>query len=192
MELLKQRIAQDGMVLDNQVLKVDGFLNHQIDIPLMDAIGAAFAAFAQNHNVTKIVTIESSGIAPAMATARLLQVPVVFARKQRSVLTKTDHYHANVFSFTKQQHTQITVSPQMLTAADRVLLIDDFLANGEAMNGLLHICELAGATVTGIGIVIEKSFQRGRERLTATHILIYSLARIASLAHNTITFVSEE
>lgn len=191
MELLKSKIVQDGKVLSDQVLKVDTFLNHQIDPPLMQAIGEEFAKRFENEGITKILTIESSGIAPSVMAGLVLGVPVVFARKRKS-LTLVDHlYTASVHSFTKGETNDISVSKDFLTSGDTVLIIDDFLANGQAALGLLDIVEQANAKVAGVGIVIEKGFQPGGEQIRQQGIRVESLAIIASLENGEVKFAEE-
>ncbi|MBD3858594.1 xanthine phosphoribosyltransferase [Bacillus sp. 28A-2] len=191
MELLRQKIENEGIVLSNQVLKVDTFLNHQIDPVLMHEIGQEFARLFKHDGITKIITIESSGIAPAVMAGLALQVPVVFARKRQS-LTLTDNLlTASVYSFTKKVESTIAVSNTHLSENDCVLIIDDFLANGEAAKGLAAIAKQAKAKVAGFGIVIEKSFQPGRKELVQMGYRVESLARIASLEEGKVTFVQE-
>ncbi|EKR5539900.1 xanthine phosphoribosyltransferase [Listeria innocua] len=192
MKLLEEFIQEKGTVLPGNVLKVDAFLNHQIDPGLMQEMDKAFAERFKDLGITKIVTIESSGIAPAVFAGLALSVPVVFARKKKSVTLTDNLYTSTVYSYTKKESNDISVSKQFLTDADTILVIDDFLANGQAALGLLEIAELAGAKVAGIGIVIEKSFQQGRELLNKTGIPVYSLARIASLENEEILFLEEE
>ncbi|KRM09525.1 adenine guanine phosphoribosyltransferase family protein [Lentilactobacillus farraginis DSM 18382 = JCM 14108] len=189
MDLLKKRIEEDGTVLPGNVLKVDNFLNHQVDSLLMDKIGAEFARLFKDEKITKVVTVESSGIAPALTTAIHLGVPLIFARKHKS-LTLTDNlYTASVYSYTKQVSNDISVDKRFLDANDRILIIDDFLANGQAVKGLLEIAKLANVSVAGIGIVIEKSFQKGHVLIEKSGIRLESLARIASLSDGKVTFV---
>ncbi|MGE9753056.1 xanthine phosphoribosyltransferase [Bacillus inaquosorum] len=191
MEALKRKIEEEGVVLSDQVLKVDSFLNHQIDPLLMQKIGDEFAARFAKDGITKIVTIESSGIAPAVMTGLQLGVPVVFARKHKS-LTLTDNLlTASVYSFTKQTESQIAVSGTRLSDQDHVLIIDDFLANGQAAHGLVSIVKQAGASIAGLGIVIEKSFQPGRDELVKLGYRVESLARIQSLEEGKVSFVQE-
>ncbi|EDH0886185.1 xanthine phosphoribosyltransferase [Listeria monocytogenes] len=192
MKLLEEFIQEKGTVLPGNVLKVDAFLNHQIDPVLMQAMGNEFAKRFQDFGITKIVTIESSGIAPAVFAGLALSVPVVFARKKKSMTLTDNLFTSTVYSYTKKESNDISVSKQFLTADDTILVIDDFLANGQAALGLLEIAEHAGAKVAGIGIVIEKSFQQGRELLNKTRIPVYSLARIASLENEEILFLEEE
>ncbi|QII25002.1 xanthine phosphoribosyltransferase [Bacillus altitudinis] len=191
MELLRQKIENEGIVLSNQVLKVDVFLNHQIDPVLMHEIGQEFARLFKHDGITKIITIESSGIAPAVMAGLALHVPVVFARKRQS-LTLTDNLlTARVYSFTKKVESTIAVSNTHLSEDDCVLIIDDFLANGEAAKGLAAIAKQAKAKVAGFGIVIEKSFQPGRKELVQMGYRVESLARIESLEEGKVTFVRE-
>ncbi|MBO7748912.1 xanthine phosphoribosyltransferase [Paenibacillus sp. MWE-103] len=189
MELLHQKIKQEGVVLEGGVLKVDTFLNHQVDARLMFEIGQTFGELFAESGVTKIMTIESSGIAPAVMTSLQLQVPMIFARKRKSLTLREDLYTERIYSYTKQEESEVTVSRKFLTPADRVLIIDDFLANGEAALGMARIALQAGAEVAGIGIVIEKSFQPGRGKLLEQGFRVESLARIASLEDGEVTFV---
>ncbi|MRX55765.1 xanthine phosphoribosyltransferase [Bacillus sp. HMSC76G11] len=191
MKQLQEKIKNEGKVLSNQVLKVDSFLNHQIDAFLMREVGKEFADRFKNDGITKIVTLESSGIAPSVMTALELNVPVVFARKRKS-LTLTDQLlTASVYSFTKQEENTIAVSGEHLSSEDRVLVIDDFLANGQAALGLAEIVKQAGASLAGIGIVIEKSFQEGGKILLEKGFRVESLARIKSLENHEVQFLEE-
>lgn len=192
MELLRQKIENEGIVLSNQVLKVDAFLNHQIDPVLMQEIGKEFAKRFKEENITKIVTIESSGIAPAVMAALELGVKVIFARKRKSLTLQDNMYVANVYSFTKQETNEISLSRNHIDENDRVLIIDDFLANGQAALGLMSLVEQAGASIAGIGIVIEKAFQDGGKKLREQGVRVESLAEIASLDNGTVTFVQQE
>ena len=159
MNFLEERIAKDGLVKEGNVLKVDSFLNHQMDVALMDAIGQEFKNRFQDKKITKILTIEASGIAIACMTARYFSVPMVFAKKAKTINLDGDMYVAQVESFTHKCTNQVIVSKKFLNENDRVLIIDDFLAKGCALKGLISIVKEAGATVEGIGIVIEKGFQ---------------------------------
>ena len=189
MEQLKQRIREQGSVLSEQILKVDAFLNHQVDPLLMQQIGREFARRFCGLGIDKVLTLEASGIAPALMTALELGVPLVFARKHRS-LTLTDNLlTAQVYSFTKRVENTVAVSASHLAAGERVLVVDDFLANGQAALGLASIVQQAGAHLAGIGIVIEKSFQSGRKALEERGYRVESLARIASLAGGQVSFV---
>lgn len=161
MKLLEERIKQDGRVIGTEVLKVDNFLNHQVDPALMKAMGDEFARLFADAKVEKVLTVESSGIAPAVFAALALNVPMVFARKKKSLTLSEDHYTADVYSFTKQEINHVIVDKRFIQPGERLLLIDDFLANGQAVEGMMQIAEAAGAEVVGVGIVIEKTFQRG-------------------------------
>ncbi|WP_242634594.1 xanthine phosphoribosyltransferase [Bacillus timonensis] len=191
MELLQQKILNEGTVLSDHVLKVDAFLNHQIDPQLMVEVGKEFARRFQNDRITKVLTLESSGIAPAMMAALELGVPVIFARKRKSLTLVNDLLTASVYSFTKKETNEISVSQKFLEPTDNVLIIDDFLANGQAALGLASIVELAGAKTAGIGIVIEKSFQNGGKLLRNKGFKVESLARIQSLEGGKVTFGTE-
>lgn len=191
MEALKQRILQEGIVLSESVLKVDSFINHQMDPILMKKIGEEFATRFKNQRVTKVLTIESSGIAPAIMTALEFGVPMVSARKQKSLTLKEGLITAKVYSFTKQQMNEVTISSHFIKEGDRVLIIDDFLANGQAALGLIDIVKQAGANPVGVGIIIEKSFQGGHNLIKETGIQLESLARIASLSEGKVEFVQE-
>ncbi|MGE8204276.1 xanthine phosphoribosyltransferase [Heyndrickxia sp. NPDC080065] len=191
MDLLKQKILNDGIVLSDSVLKVDSFLNHQIDPNLMKEIGDEFVERFRDEKITKILTIESSGIAPAVMTALKLGINVVFARKRKSLTLVNDLYTASVHSFTKNVTNEISVSKSFLDENDRILIIDDFLANGQAALGLLDIVKQANAEAVGIGIVIEKSFQDGGEILRDKGIRVESLAQIESLKNGQVTFKEE-
>lgn len=190
--MLRRKIVEEGIVLSNHVLKVDSFLNHQVDPQLMMEIGKEFVERFSDNQITKVLTIESSGIAPAMMTALQLHVPLIFARKQKSLTLQNDLITAEIYSFTKQEKSEISVSKKFLAKTDKVLIIDDFLAHGEAALGLAKIVETSGAKVSGIGIVIEKSFQTGRDRLLAKGYQVESLAQIASLQDNKVTFLPQQ
>lgn len=189
MEKLVERIKTHGNVLGEGVLKVDQFLTHQVDYELMKEIGTVFAERFQGSGITKVVTIEASGIAPALYTAEQLQVPMIFARKAKSLTMDEELLTASVYSFTKQVTSQVSISKKFLSSDDTVLIIDDFLANGQAAKGLIELCQQAGAKVVGIGIVIEKSFQTGRQLLEEMGIPVVSLARIASLSEDQVSFL---
>jgi xanthine phosphoribosyltransferase len=188
---LEQKILTEGIVLSDQVLKVDAFLNHQIDPVLMQQIGKEFAARFKDAGITKIITIEASGIAPAIMAGLELGVPVIFARKYQSLTLKDDLYRSKVFSFTKQTESTIAISNKHLHSTDKALVIDDFLANGQAALGLIDLIHQANAEVVGVGIVIEKSFQPGRDVLLEKGYRVESLARVKSLADGKVTFVTE-
>ncbi|MGX4686403.1 xanthine phosphoribosyltransferase [Vagococcus sp. JNUCC 83] len=189
MELLKKAIIEQGRVLDENILKVDSFLTHQVDPQLMNDIGKHVANTYKDKGVTKIVTIESSGIAPAVFIGLHLGLPVVFARKQKSLTMNSELLTSEVYSFTKQTTNTIAVSNRYLVEGDNVLVVDDFLANGQAALGLIELCKQAGASIEAISIVIEKSFQDGRQLLEEKGYIVDSLARVASLKNNEITFV---
>ncbi|MDN5443838.1 MAG: xanthine phosphoribosyltransferase [Acinetobacter sp.] len=191
MYALEQKILSEGIVLSDEVLKVDAFLNHQIDPVMMQLIGKEFAARFKDAGITKIITIEASGIAPAIMAGLELGVPVIFARKYQSLTLKDDLYRSKVFSFTKQTESTIAISNKHISSADKALVIDDFLANGQAALGLIDLIHQAKAEVVGIGIVIEKSFQPGRDILLEKGYRVESLARVKSLANGTVEFVRD-
>ena len=191
MHALEQKILSEGIVLSDQVLKVDSFLNHQIDPAMMQKIGQEFARLFKDAGITKIITIEASGIAPAVMAGLELGVPVIFARKYQSLTLKDDLYRSKVFSFTKQTESTIAISNKHISASDKVLVIDDFLANGQAALGLADLIHQADASVVGIGIVIEKSFQPGRDLLLEKGYRVESLARVQSLANGKVEFVRD-
>lgn len=188
MQLLKDYIVNQGIVLNEEVVKVDSFLNHQIDVGLLDEIGKEFHRRFINDNVTKILTIEASGIGIAVMVARHFGVPVVFAKKTESKNLDKEMYQSEVYSFTKQKTYPIMVSKRYIDANDRVLIIDDFLANGEAALGLKEIVEQAEAKLVGGGIVIEKGFQKGGKILRDRGIKLESLAIIESMKDGIIKF----
>ncbi len=192
MKILEDRIKQDGRILGTNVLKVDSFLNHQVDPDLMMQLGEEFYRRFKDDNITKILTVESSGIAPAVATGLQFHVPVVFARKHKSLTLKDDLYTSTVYSYTKQTSNEIAISHRFLNSDDRVLIIDDFLANGQAAEGLMDIINQAGATLCGVGIVIEKSFQKGRKLLDERGVRVESLARIAAFENGKIVFGTDD
>ena len=181
MQLLEERILQDGQVRPGNVLKVDCFLNHQLDIALLDEIGKAFYEVYKNDGINKILTIEASGIAIACMTARHFGVPVVFAKKTQSINLDGTMYSTRIQSFTHNRIYDVIVSTRFLGPDDHVLIIDDFLANGCALRGLLEICESAGATVEGIGIAIEKGFQPGGDELREAGYDLQSLAIVEAM-----------
>ena len=191
MHALEQKILSEGIVLSDQVLKVDAFLNHQIDPVVMQQIGKEFAARFKDAGITKIITIEASGIAPAVMAGLELGVPVIFARKYQSLTLKDDLYRSKVFSFTKQIESTIAISNKHISSSDKALVIDDFLANGQAALGLADLIHQANAEVVGIGIVIEKSFQPGRQLLLDKGYRVESLARVKSLENGTVEFVRD-
>lgn len=190
MKELEQRIKKDGNVRAGNILKVDAFLNHQMDWRLMDAIGQEMYRLYKDAGITRIVTIEASGIAIAMAAARYFDVPMVFAKKAKSRNLDGELYTSMVKSFTYGKEYTVTLSKKFLSDADTVLLVDDFLADGQAMHGLLDICAQAGAKVAGCGICIEKGFQPGGTRLRELGIRVESLAIVEAMddTMGTITF----
>ncbi|WP_042149480.1 xanthine phosphoribosyltransferase [Paucisalibacillus sp. EB02] len=191
MKLLKQAIMEKGKVLSEDVLKVDAFLNHQIDPELMKQIGKEYAKRFKESGITKILTIESSGIPPAIMAGLELGVPVVFARKRKSLTLVDDLLTAKVHSFTKKETNEISVSKEYLKEEDTVLILDDFLANGQAVRGLMEIVKQASGALAGVGIVIEKGFQAGGDLLREQGVRVESLAIIQSLVNNQITFREE-
>ncbi len=176
MNCLEERIARDGVVKEGNVLKVDSFLNHQMDINLFDQMGEEFKRRFASKNINKILTIEASGIGIACVVARHFNVPVVFAKKAKSINIDGDVYVAEVESFTHKNKNQVIVSKNFLGPDDRVLIIDDFLANGCALQGLISIVGQAGGTVEGIGIAIEKGFQMGGQMIRNLGYQLESLA----------------
>lgn len=189
MEELKKKIISEGHALNENVLKVDSFLNHQVDVGLMREIGKNFKENFKDRGVTKVFTIESSGIAPAAMAALELEVPLVILKKQTSKILDGQVYQTKVHSFTKALDYELTLSQKYISKEDSILFIDDFLANGEAALGVIRLIEAAGARLEGIGIVIEKSFQPGRKKLTDMGYEVYSLARIAKLDKDVIEFI---
>lgn len=189
MKVLHNKILQEGQALNETVLKVDSFINHGVDAQLMFEIGKEFKKYFEDKGVTKIFTIESSGIAPAVMTALQMDVPMVTLKKQQSKILNGEVYQTIVHSFTKGTDYNLTLSKKYITSEDNVLIIDDFLANGEAALGAIRLVEEAGAKVAGIGIVIEKSFQPGRKLLDDKGYDVYSLARIQKLGKGIIEFV---
>lgn len=192
MRLLEEKIKKDGKVLNDNVLKVDSFLNHQIDPQLMHEIGKEFAKRFAGEEITKIVTIESSGIAPAVMAGLYMNVPVIFARKRKSLTLYEGLLTASVHSFTKKETNDISISKKYLNENEKILIIDDFLANGQAALGLVDLVQQASATVAGIGIVIEKSFQPGAQVLKDLGLRVESLARIESLLNGEVIFMNEK
>lgn len=192
MKVLEERIRQEGLILSDTVLKVDGFLNHQVDTQLALEIGQQFGSIFANEPITKVLTIEASGIQFAMATGIALNVPFVYAKKKKAVTLNEAVYTAPVHSFTKQETYQVCVSQKYLGPDDKVLIIDDFLATGAALVGLVDIVREAGAQLIGVGCVIEKSFQEGRGLLEDKGVCVHSLARIASMSPGEINFVESD
>ena len=191
MKMLEERILRDGKIKPGNVLKVDGFINHNIDVPFVYELGREFYRRYRDEGVTKILTIEASGIGIACLTALHFGVPVVFAKKSRTSNISKDVYTARVDSFTHGTTCDIIVSKEYLTPSDRVLIIDDFLALGNALVGLREITLASGATLIGAGILIEKSFQSGGRMLREQGMRIESLAKIASMTDTGVTFVED-
>lgn len=192
MELLKQRIRRDGTVKGTDVLKVDSFLNHQMDVELFAEIGKEFLRRFEGCGVNKILTIEASGIGIACVTAQFFHCPVIFAKKSQTKNIDGAVYSTKVESFTHGRIYDVIVSKKFLGPEDKVLIIDDFLANGAALEGLIDLVHQAGAQLAGAGIVIEKAFQPGGDRLRAKGIRVESLARIKSMSEETgVEFVEE-
>lgn len=192
MKLLRERISKDGKVGAGNVLKVDGFVNHQIDVKLMCELGKEFKRRFEGSEVTKILTIEASGIGIACITAQFFDVPVVFAKKTKTNNIYADVYTSKVESYTHGTTYDIVVSKEFLSEGDKVLIIDDFLAKGSALKGLIALIEEAGASVVGAGIVIEKAYQPGGELIRNMGVRVESLARIASMSvEDGVKFVEE-
>ena len=180
MNFLEERILKEGTIKPGDVVKVDSFLNHQIDVVLLDEIAREFIRRFAGQTITKVLTIETSGIAIACAVARILGVPVVFAKKSKSINLDGESYVAEVVSYTHKKTNQVIVSKRYLSEDDHVLIVDDFLANGCALQGLISIVDAAGAEVVGCGIVIEKGFQEGGHRIRNLGFKLESLAIIES------------
>lgn len=189
MEILKERILRDGTIIDNRILKVDSFINHQVDVKLFNEIGKEFRKRFEGEKIDKILTIETSGIAiAAIASQYFDYVPVVFGKKTESVTLGNDTYNTQVHSYTKNKDYIIRVSKDFIKKGERLLILDDFLASGAAILGLLDIANQAGAEVVGAGIVIEKEFQPGREAVKRHNLRIESLVIIESINGNEIIF----
>ena len=191
MELLKDRILSDGKALNESVLLVDSFLNHQVDPELMRKVGEEFASRFANDGVTRVATIESSGIAPAVMCAMTLGVPMVIMKKQVSSILKEGILQTEVFSFTKNSSYQLTLKAQFINEGDNVLIIDDFLANGEAAFGAIRLVEQAGGRVAGIGAVIAKAFQPGMQKLRDAGYRVDALAPVSRMDKDLIEFEEE-
>jgi xanthine phosphoribosyltransferase len=190
-ELLRKRIEQEGKVLGNDILKVDPFINHQVDPVLMDACGKEFARLFKSTKPTKILTAEISGIAPALMTAMYLNIPVVYARKHKPVTMPDTVYLTVAPSHTKGHMVELIVSPEYLANGERVLIIDDFLASGATIAGLVRLAQTAGAKLVGIGALIEKTFEGGRELLADLGVPIIALVPIDSLENGKIVFAED-
>ena len=191
-ELLKKRILEEGKTIGSDVVKVDMFLNHQIDVELLCEIGKEFHRLFAASNINKIVTIEASGIGIACIAAQYFSVPVVFAKKGANRNVGDNIYKADVYSFTKGTDSNVTVSKDYINKGDKILIIDDFLANGAAVSGLIDIINQAGAELEGVGIAIEKGFQPGRKVLEEKGARVESLAIIEKMGNGTITFKEQD
>ena len=192
MQELKDRIVKEGKVLPGNIIKVDGFLNHRIDTELMDHIADEFARYFDVSKITMVLTAEASGIALATICANKYGVPMVFAKKAKSDNIEGGLYQSDIFSYTYKKKVTLLVSKEWLSADDKVLIIDDFMANGEAMRGLCDIVNAAGATLVGIGCAVEKGFQGGGDRLRAAGVNLKSLAIIESAEPGNIVFRGED
>lgn len=192
MQELKDKIEKFGTVLPGNVLKVDTFLNHQVDPELMYHVGEEFAKHFAGRGITKVWTVESSGIAPAVMTGLAMKVPVIFARKHKSLTLNSNMYTADVYSYTKKTTNRISISKKYVDPKDKVLLIDDFLANGQAVEGMMEIADQAGIEVAGAGIVITKTFQPGANELRDKGVEVYSLAKVKSLADGKVAFDTDD
>ena len=192
MKLLEDRIRSDGEVLPGNVLKINSFLNHQVDPELMKKVGEEFSRLYKDSGITKVLTCEASGIAPGVMTAYELHVPLVFARKKKPATLNDAVYWADVYSYTKKVTNQICVEQKFLDQDDCLLIIDDFLANGEAVKGMINIANQAGAQIAGVGIVVAKTFQGGSEWIKNHGYHLEALAEIDSLANNQVHFVGEK
>ena len=191
MKLLEERILRDGIIEQGDILKVDSFLNHQMDVRLFQEMGKEWHRLFQEDNVTKILTIEASGIGIACVAALEFDVPVIFAKKSKTKNIAGEVYSTTVVSFTHGNVNNVIVSKKFLHPGDRVLIIDDFLANGAAMLGLIDLVHQAGATVVGCGIAVEKAFQPGGKCLREMGVRVESLARVSKLGDGVLEFVSE-
>lgn len=191
MKLLEEKILAEGVAESDSILKVDSFINHQIDPALMKQLGDEIAAHYAGRGITKVATIESSGIAPALMTAAALGIPLVILKKQPSKILNQELYQTVVTSYTKGSSYELTISSKYLDENDHVLIVDDFLANGEAATGAIRLIRKAHATIAGVAVLIEKSFQPGREKLLEQGIDVFALARIARMEAGQITFVKE-
>lgn len=189
MKVLEERIRQEGLILSDTVLKVDSFLNHQVDTQLALQIGEEFGRIFGHEPITKVLTVEASGIQFAMAAGIALGVPFIYAKKKKAVTLSEKVYSAPVHSFTRQEDYMISISQKYLGPEDKVLIVDDFLATGAALVGLADIVEESGAELLGVGCVIEKSFQEGRGLLEQRGIAVHALARISSMAPGEVHFI---
>lgn len=191
MKELQDRILKEGKVIGTHILKVDKFINHQVDPVLMEHIGEEFAEYFKEKGITKVVTIESSGIAPALMAASKMKVPLVILKKQPSKTLHDNLYQTEVTSYTTEKHYELTLAKDVISSDDHVLIVDDFLADGEAATGAIRLLRMAHATVAGIAILVEKSFQPGRQKLIDQGYDVYSLARIKYMDEYQIDFIEE-
>ena len=191
MKLLEDKILAEGIAESENILKVDSFINHQVDPELMKKMGKDIAEHYKGKGITRIATIESSGIAPALMAAEALGVPLVILKKQPSKILNHDLYQTVVTSYTKGTSYELTISAKYISENDHILIVDDFLANGEAASGAARLVQMAGAEVSGIGILIEKSFQNGRTKLDDAGFHVYSQARVSRLGEGIIEFLKE-
>lgn len=188
MKILEDKIRNEGKVFGDEILNVDGFLNHQVDVALMEEIGKDMAKHFIGQGITKVFTIESSGISPAIFTAKYLNVPMVVLKKQASKNLKTEVWQTEVVSYTKDISYDLTLAKDYISDEDNILIVDDFLANGEAATGAIRLIRKAHATVAGLGVVIEKAFQPGRSKIESQGIPVYAQARIQSLSEDGVMF----
>ena len=188
MKELQERIKKDGIAVNEDILKVDSFINHQVDPVLMQHIGEAFAEHFKDQGITKVATIESSGIAPALMTAMCMGLPMIILKKQPSKILNDNLFQTEVTSFTKGTSYELTLSSKFVSEKDHVLIIDDFLANGEAATGAIRLIRKAHATVAGLGVLIEKAFQPGREKLESQGIHVYAQASIKAFENGKVVF----
>lgn len=191
MQMLKQRIVEEGLNLGNGILKVDGFVNHQVDPMLMNEAGKEFARLFGSVGATKILTAEISGIAPAVATGLHMNIPVVYARKRKPITMPDQVLLTLAPSHTKGRTVELIVSPEYLGSTEKVLIIDDFLASGATILGLVKLAQIAGAKVVGVGALIEKAFEGGREAMNFLEVPVHSLASIQSMEGKQIVFTDE-
>ena len=189
MKLLQEKVLADGIAINENILKVDSFINHQVEPELMKLIGEDFAEHFKDKGITKVATIESSGIAPALMTAAALQVPLLVLKKSPSKVLNENMYQTIVTSYTKGTSYELTLAGHLISEEDHVLIIDDFLANGEAATGAIRLIRKAHATIAGIGILIEKSFQPGRAKLEEHGFYVYSQVRIKKMDKGVIELI---
>ncbi len=188
MKALEEKILAEGKVYPGHILKVGSFLNHRLDVAFLMEMGEEICRLFKDEGITKIITIEASGIAIAMAAAVPMKVPVVFAKKNQSANLSPDNYTSKVHSYTHNRDYDIILSKEFLSGSDRVLIVDDFLANGKALKGLMDIVSQAGATTVGVAIAIEKGFQKGGDELRASGVRVESLAIVESMTDDSIVF----